>query len=90
MALAATDIVGPRITGDPAVALPSAQGQQIKPSILQAQPPTFGNVLTFNQNNGDATLRVLWDNTIEAEFTATLANTNLDRITALFRSIWAT
>jgi hypothetical protein len=81
MALAATDIVGPRITGDPAVALPSAQGQQIKPSILQAQPPTFGNVLTFTENNGNVTLRVLWDNTIEAEFTAVLDETNLDRIT---------
>ena len=82
MALAATDIVSPRITGDPDVGPPPGlQGQQIKPSILQAQPPTFGNVLTFVQNNGDATLRVLWDNTIEAEFTATLANTNLDRIT---------
>lgn len=79
MALAATDIVSPRITGDPAVALPSAQGQQIKPSILQAQPPTFGNVLTFA---GPATVRVAWDNTLDSTITsAALADTNLDRIT---------
>jgi hypothetical protein len=79
MALAATDIVSPRITGDPAVALPSAQGQQIKPSILQAQPPTFGNVLTFS---GPATVRVLWDNTLDGSIlAAALADTNLDRIT---------
>lgn len=79
--IAAGNVVGIRITGDPAISPPANQGQQIQPSILQAQPPTFGNVLEVT-GAGPFVIRVLWDNTNEASLTVTdIEDSNLDRIT---------
>ncbi len=61
------------------------------PSILQAQPPRFGNVMTFSQAGAPpfaTQVVVLWDNDFPAQFSTdgasaaeALANTCLDRIT---------
>lgn len=91
MTLAIGNIVSLRVTGNPAVVPPGNQGQQIMPSILQAQPPHFGNVVTLVQP-GDPTfstsVTVLWDNDFPGTFSTTgasaeeaLGNTCLDRIT---------
>jgi hypothetical protein len=81
MPIAVGNIVSPRITGDPAVDPPSFQGGQTNPSLLQAQPPTFGNVMTVDEA-GPIVVSVLWDNTLAATITsAAEGDTNLDRIT---------